>query len=57
MKKNSIIEMQTKYQTPRVVEIAFKPEGPLCQSTSFDNGGGNSGYTPGDDGWGNDEWD
>lgn len=49
--------MQTKYQTPRVAEIAFKPEGPLCQSTSFDNGGGNSGYTPGDDGWGNDAWD
>ena len=32
MKKNSIIEMQLKYQTPRVVEMAFSLEGPLCQS-------------------------
>lgn len=27
-----MIEMQTAYQTPGVVEIAFKFEGPLCQS-------------------------
>ena len=32
MKKNLIIDMQLEYQTPRVVEMAFCPEGLLCQS-------------------------
>ena len=32
MERNSMIEMQTAYQTPCVVEIAFKFGGPLCQS-------------------------
>ena len=27
-----MIEMQTAYQTPGMVEIAFRLEGPLCQS-------------------------
>ena len=41
MRKNSMIEMQTAYQTPGVVEIAFKFEGPLCQSQF---GSGNEGF-------------
>ena len=36
-----MIEMQTDYQTPGVVEIAFKFGGPLCQSQS---GSGNEGF-------------
>ena len=41
MRKNSMIEMQTAYQTPGVVEIAFRLEGPLCQSQV---GAGNEGF-------------
>ena len=41
-----MIEMQTAYQTPSVVEIAFKFGGPLCSSPE----GGNSGYGK-DDEW------
>ena len=36
-----MIEMQTAYQTPGVVEIDFKFEGPLCQSQF---GSGNEGF-------------
>lgn len=36
-----MIEMQTDYQTPGVVEIAFKFGGPLCQSQF---GSGNEGF-------------
>ena len=36
-----MIEMQTDYQTPGVVEIAFKFGGPLCQSQF---GAGNEGF-------------
>lgn len=36
-----MIEMQAAYQTPGVVEIAFKYEGPLCQSQF---GSGNEGF-------------
>lgn len=36
-----MIEMQTAYQTPGVVEIAFRLEGPLCQSQF---GSGNEGF-------------
>jgi hypothetical protein len=43
MKRNSIIEMPMAYQTPRVVEMAFDLEGPLCQS-SFGSGG--EGFEP-----------
>ena len=43
MKKNSIIEMQPIYQTPRVVEMTFSLEGPLCQS-QFGSGG--EGFEP-----------
>jgi hypothetical protein len=43
MRKNSMIEMQTDYQTPGVVEIAFKFGGPLCQSQV---GSGNEGFVP-----------
>lgn len=32
--------MQTVYQTPCVVEIAFKFGGPLCQSKEFGSGAG-----------------
>ena len=46
MKKNSIIEMQVKYQTPRVVEMSFEIEGPLCQSQI---GSGAGGYEEDDD--------
>lgn len=41
MKRNSMIEMQTEYQTPCVVGIAFKFGGPLCQSQF---GSGNEGF-------------
>ena len=41
MKKNSMIEMQAVYQTPGMVEIAFKFGGPLCQSQF---GSGNEGF-------------
>lgn len=36
-----MIEMQTAYQTPGMVEIAFRLEGPLCQSQV---GAGNEGF-------------
>ena len=36
-----MIEMQTAYQTPGMVEIAFRLEGPLCQSQF---GSGNEGF-------------
>ena len=36
-----MIEMQTDYQTPGVVELAFKFGGPLCQSQF---GSGNEGF-------------
>lgn len=36
-----MIEMQAAYQTPGVVEIAFRLEGPLCQSQV---GAGNEGF-------------
>ena len=39
-----MIEMQTIYQTPCVVEIAFKFGGPLCQSREV--GSGNEGFVP-----------
>lgn len=51
-----MIEMQTEYQTPCVVGIAFKFGGPLCQSTELDNAGGNLGYGDGGS-WGDDDWD
>jgi hypothetical protein len=41
MRKNSMIEMQAVYQTPGMVEIAFRLEGPLCQSQF---GSGNEGF-------------
>ena len=43
MKKNSMIEMQVEYQTPRVVEMTFCPEGLLCQSRF---GSGSEDYSP-----------
>ena len=58
MKGNSIIEMKTVYQTPCVVEIAFKFGGPLCQSKEVETGGNNGGYGSGNgEGWGDDAWD
>ena len=39
MRKNSIIEMQTEYLAPRVWEILFELEGPLCQSFGSGAGG------------------
>ena len=39
MKKNSIIEMQAEYLAPRVREILFELEGPLCQSFGSGAGG------------------
>lgn len=39
MKRNSIIEMQAEYLAPRVREILFRPEGPLCQSFGSGAGG------------------
>ena len=41
MRKNSIIEMQAEYLAPRVREILFELEGPLCQSQF---GSGNEGF-------------
>lgn len=38
-----MIEMQAVYQTPGMVEIAFKFGGPLCQSQF---GSGNEGFVP-----------
>ena len=32
MKKISIIEMQSKYIAPRIAELTFVSEGPLCLS-------------------------
>lgn len=53
-----MIEMQAVYQTPGMVEIAFKFGGPLCQSTELDNGGDHGGFGSGNgDGWGDDAWD
>ena len=46
MKKNSMIEMQAEYQTPRVVEMTFCLEGPLCQSQF---GSGSEDYGPDSD--------
>lgn len=53
-----MIEMQTAYQTPCVVEIAFKFGGPLCQSPELETDGNNGGYGSGNgDGWGDNMWD
>ena len=46
MKKDSIIEIQVKYRTSRVVKMAFEIEGHLCQS-QFGSGAG--GYEEDDD--------
>ena len=51
-----MIEMQTIYQTPCVVEIAFKFGGPLCQSPEVETGGNNAGFGEGD-GLGDGMWD
>ena len=58
MKRNSIIEMPEKYISPFVIVVAFKPEGPLCQSTGFNGNGGHGGFGDGGAiGGDEDDWD
>ena len=52
-----MIETQTAYHTPCVVEIAFKFGGPLCQSNEVETGGNNGGYGDGGNLGDDDMWD
>lgn len=49
MKRNSMIEMQSIYQTPRVKEVAFESEGHICGSVVTGEGFGAGGFEGEDD--------